>query len=125
VWDLFQLRLPELLLAEGKQDATSLLYPCSADKGVAKVGAIIKLFAIARDHDNFANMRPLLRFNEPVLIRYLGVEQAVEVMQLIHAKQVERYSSDKKWKGQKPTIEFLRQEDVRLNGLLKMACKKT
>jgi hypothetical protein len=125
VWDLFQLRLPELLLAEGKQDDTSLLYPCSADKGVAKVGAIIKLFAIARDHDNFANMRPLLRFNEPVLIRYLGVEQAVEVMQLIHAKQVERYSSDKKWKGQKPTIEFLRQEDVRLNGLLKMACKKT
>jgi hypothetical protein len=78
-WDLFLLRLPELLIINEGCERTSVSYVCTADKALEKLG---KIRTIERIHTGNLRVPTLFRVDTTVLEQQVGRELAHKYVDL-------------------------------------------
>ena len=87
-WDVFLLRMPEILLSIGREQETSLCYICTADKTIRKLGRLftIELLLVQKDSNYF----PTIDFKMDELRQNLGEEIVDKICDRQRQKQIAR-----------------------------------
>lgn len=87
-WDVFLLRMPEILLSIGTEQETFLCYICTADKTIRKLGRLFTIESLRLQNDS--NYLPMIDFKMDELRQNLGEEIVDNICDRQRQKQIAR-----------------------------------